>query len=377
PDLQLNDWPNNDAPTIPHYGEAFLFSDYLYDRFGDKVIQGITSGAKNGMDGIDRVLAQLGVKDPTTGQAIGADEVFGDWAVANYLNDPSLQGGRFAYSNYPELPKSKETETISNCPLDWQPMTVHQYGIDYIKISCSGSFQLDFKGQQQVNVLAEKPHSGNYDFWSNKGDDADMTLTHSFDFRQVSGPLSMTYWTWYDLEKDYDFVYVEASEDGQNWTILKTPSCTEKNLSGNNYGCGYNGISQNWIKEKVDLSQYAGKKIQIRFEYVTDAAVNGEGLLLDDISIPDINYSTDFEKDDGGWQAKGFVRIQDTLPQTFNLSLIEEGKTTIVKYLQAKPDETLSLPIELGEGVTDDVLVVSGTTRFTRQEANYQFRLQP
>ena len=377
PDLQLNDWPNNDAPTIPHYGAAFLFSDYLYDRFGDKAIQGLTSEAKNGMDGIDRVLAQMGAKDPTTGQNIGADGVFSDWAVANFLNDPSLDGGRFAYSNYPELPKSKETKTISNCPLDWQPMTVHQYGIDYIKITCPGSFRLDFKGQQQVNVLAEKPHSGNYYFWSNKGDDADMSLTHSFDFSQVSGPLSMTYWTWYDLEKDYDFVFVEASEDGQNWTILKTPSCTEKNLSGNNYGCGYNGISQNWIKEKVDLSRYAGKKIQIRFEYITDAAVNGEGLLLDDISIPDINYSTDFEKDNGGWQAKGFVRIQDTLPQTFNLSLIEEGKTTIVKSLQVNPDETLSLPIELGGDVTDDVLVVSGTTRFTRQEANYQFRLQP
>ena len=45
--------------------------------------------------------------------------------------------------------------------------------------------------------------------------------------------------------------------------------------------------------------------------------------------------------------------------------------------LQADPDETLTIPIELGGDVKDDVLVVSGTTRFTRQEANYQFRLQP
>ena len=236
---------------------------------------------------------------------------------------------------------------------------------------------MDFKGQQQVKVLAEDPHSGNFDFWSNKGDNSDSTLTHTFDFSQVNGPLSMTYWTWYDLEKDYDFVYLETSEDGQSWQIIKTPSCTEKNLSGNNYGCGYNGASQNWIDEIVDLSQFAGKKVQLRFEYVTDTAVNGEGLLLDDVSIPAINYTTDFEKDDGGWLAKGFVRIQNILPQTFSLSMIEQGKTTTVKTLQVKPDETLSLTIQLGGDVKDDVLVVAGTTRFTRQEANYQFRLQP
>jgi hypothetical protein len=376
-DLQLNDWPNDDAPTVPHYGAAFLFSDYFYGRFGEKAIQTLTGEVKDGMDGIDNFLAEAGIKDPQTGQPIRADAVFGDWAVANFLNDPSLENGRFAYSNYPELPKPKETETIRNCPIDWQPRTVHQYGVDYIKINCSGNFTLDFKGQQQVNVLAENPHSGNYDFWSNKGDESDMTLTHSFDFSQASAPVSMTYWTWYDLEKDYDFAYLEASEDGQNWKILKTPSCTDKNLSGNNYGCGYNGTSQDWIDEKVDLSQYAGKKVQLRFEYVTDAAVNGEGFLLDDISIPVINYNTDFEKDDGGWQAKGFVRIQNTLPQTFSLSLIEQGKTTTVKTLQTKPDETLSLLIQLGGDVNDDVLVIGGTTRFTRQEANYQFRLQP
>ena len=35
--------------------------------------------------------------------------------------------------------------------------------------------------------------------------------------------------------------------------------------------------------EEVDLSQFAGKKVQIRFEYITDAAINGEGFLLDDV----------------------------------------------------------------------------------------------
>ncbi len=75
----------------------------------------------------------------------------------------------------------------------------------------------------------------------------------------------------------------------------------------------------------VDLSDYAGKEIQLRFEYITDAAVNGEGFLLDDVSIPAIDYFSDFETDLGGWQPEGWVRIQNRLPQTFELSLIESN----------------------------------------------------
>jgi immune inhibitor A len=41
-----------------------------------------------------------------------------------------------------------------------------------------------------------------------------------------------------------------------------------------------------WINEMVDLSQYAGQNLTLRFEYVTDSNVTGEGFLLDDLSIP-------------------------------------------------------------------------------------------
>ena len=38
-----------------------------------------------------------------------------------------------------------------------------------------------------------------------------MTLTRDFDFTSASGPLTLKYHTWYDLEKDYDYVFLEAS----------------------------------------------------------------------------------------------------------------------------------------------------------------------
>jgi len=168
---------------------------------------------------------------------------------------------------------------------------------------------------------------------------------------------------------------VEASEDGETWQILKTPSGTDRNPQGNAYGWGYTGATDGWIDEDVDLSVYAGKKIQVRFEYVTDAAVNGEGLLLDDVRIDAIKYSTDFEKDEGGWEGAGFVRVENVLPQTFRLTLITRNGTTTVKNIELSPDQTAEIPLSFGNG-DSAILVVSGTTRFTREPATYQFEIR-
>ena len=50
-----------------------------------------------------------------------------------------------------------------------------------------------------------------------------MTLTREFDFSAVSGPIALNFQTWYDLEEDYDYLYLEVSEDGEHWQILTTP----------------------------------------------------------------------------------------------------------------------------------------------------------
>ncbi len=202
-----------------------------------------------------------------------------------------------------------------------------------------------------------------------------MTLTRPFDFSNFAGPLTLTYWTEYDLEEDYDYLYLLASTDGENWQILTTPSGTADDPSGNSYGWAYTGNSQGWIQEQVDLSQFAGQEIQLRFEYVTDAAVHGEGLLLDDLSIPEIGYSADFEQDDESWQAEGWVRLENVLPQTYRLALITKGDQINVQYLDLGADNRVEIPLSLGAEVDEAVLVVSGTTRFTRQKAAYRFSI--
>jgi immune inhibitor A len=371
PNIQLNDWPNQPGATTPHYGAAFLFVTYFLDRFGDEAVQSLVAHPENGLESVDAVLSEMGLVDPLTGQPLTADDVFADWVVANYLRDPSAGDGRYTYHNYPYGPKTRDTEVITRCDQDWQDRTVKQYGVQYLRLNCAGSYTIRFEGVDEVGIVPADPYSGDYAFWSNKGDESNMTLTQTFDFSAVDGPLTLSYWTWYDIEKDYDYVYLVASEDGQSWDILKTPRGTDKDPSGNSYGWGYNGESGGWVQEQVDISRFAGKEVQLRFEYVTDAAVNGEGLLLDDIAIPQIGYFTDFETGDGGWFADGFVRIQNRLPQTYAVSIIQPDQKT-VQTLHIAAGESLELP-QAGEVV----LSISGTTRFTRQLAQYRLSISP
>ena len=375
PDLQLTDWPTDNKLTSPHYGEAFLFVNYFLGRFGEKSTQLLVGDKDNGMDSVDKILKQINATEPKSGKILQADDVFADWAAANYVQDASVGEGVYTYPLLKGLTKPTLAETVSRCPLSPVTRNVKQYGVDYIRINCSGNYTLKFDGSQEVGVLEPRAHSGDYFMWSNKGDESDMTITRTFDFSAVKSPITLKYWTWYDLEKDYDYAYLVASLDGTTWEIVKTPSGTAEDPSGNSYGWGYNGETQKWIQETVDLSKFAGKKVTLRFEYVTDAAVNGEGMMIDDVEIPEINYKADFEKDSGGWESAGFVRIQNRLPQTYQVSVIKKGKTTTVETLELDQNNSASLQLSLGSDVKEVILVVSGTTRFTRQVANYRLTI--
>jgi hypothetical protein len=381
-DVQFNYWPDEDEEdTSPHYGVGFLFLDYYLNRFGAEATQTLVRAEANGLESIDQALAALGVVDDTTGRNLRSEDLFAEFAAALYLNDPAVADGRYAFANYPQAPQPQLAEVISDCPTGVQDRDVAQFGIDYIQIRCSGNYQLRFAGASTVSAIPVDPASGDYAAWSNRGDESDMTLTRAFDLPN-SGPVTLDFKMWYDIEENWDYAYAEVSTDeGQTWTILHTPSGTDANPQGNNYGWAYTGLSgggsqAEWIDEQVDLSAYAGQHVLIRFEYITDAVLNKEGLLLDDIRLQAAGYSTDFENDLGGWQAQGFVRLQNVLPQSYEVLLIKEGRSTTVTPLVLDERMTGEAPLVIGSGERA-ILVVIGSARFTRQRAPYQFEIVP
>jgi hypothetical protein len=376
PDLQLNTWVDNSSPDFgPHYGQSFLFLAYFLDRFGEEATKALMKNPENDLTSVDDTITRLNIKDPQTGEPVTADDVFMDWAAALYLLDETIGDGRYTYHNYPDAPQTASTDMISDCPQPALDRQVNQYGIDYINVNCVGDFTIHFAGSTSARLLPVNANSGAYAFWSNKGDESDMTLTREFDFTNVSAPIRLSFSMWYDLETDFDYVFLEASSDGETWHILTTPSGTPENPSGYSYGWGYNGQTGGWKTEQVDLSQFAGQKVQIRFEYITETALNGEGFLLDDIRVEAINYASDFEANDGGWLPSGFVRVENVLPQTYRLSLIIKGDTTTVTRIPLNSDQTADIPLSLKRG-DEAILIVTGTTRFTRLPTAYQIEIR-
>ena len=114
----------------------------------------------------------------------------------------------------------------------------------------------------------------------------------------------------------------------------------------------------------------------VRFEVVTDDAVNHPGLCLDDISIPELGYHTDVEMGTDGWEAAGWARVTDSVPQRYLVQLITFGNETHVERmaLDAQMRGTLTLP---GPERNADraVLVVSALAPATTQPAAYSYRI--
>jgi hypothetical protein len=115
--------------------------------------------------------------------------------------------------------------------------------------------------------------------------------------------------------------------------------------------------------------------IQVRFEYITDDAVNRPGFALDDVAIPEIDYASDFEADGDGWEPAGFIRHANVLPQRWLVQLITFGDEPQVERLTLEADQTGSWEIPLGSGAHRAVVAVSALAPVTTEPASYRYEI--
>jgi immune inhibitor A len=373
PDLQLDDF-DYEANGGAHYSASYLFALYLWEQYGAEVTRAIVAEPENGAAGIEAVISQ---------QPNGRDfaSLFADWAVALYLNDPGSRDGRYGFQGATDTrPALTADLAVEEPPL--REGQVHQFASDYIRLTGSSPVTMVFAGTRQVPLLDTTPHDGEWFWWSNSGDDIDTTLTRAFDLRSVESA-TLDAWLWYEIEEDWDYAYLEVSaDDGATWQILSTPHTSDENPTGNSYGPGYTGNSgggdiPQWIHEQIDLSAYAGTPVLVRFEYITDDAVTRPGFVLDAVSVPELGYRDSFEGEVTNWEAAGFVRHNNVLPQVFIAQLIEMGKKPRVVALPIDADGTGRWEIPLGSDLQEAVVVISGATPVTLEPAAYAIEIVP
>lgn len=376
PESQLNFWPDEPRATLPHYGGATLFVEYLIEHYGGE--SGLAELAREPLDGVN------GVESYLTQFGVSFIDVFADWVVANYLDAKldRINGveDEWQLDAYTYAGRSVSSHRVRKVDGHFeQTVTQPQLSARYYELRLpEGDALVDFRGDTTVEQVDTECRSGSYCWWSGSGDSIDTTLEREFDLSGVD-EATLEFWMWHDIEEDWDYAYASIStDDGKTWTTLDGDHTTREDPLGANYGAGLTGNSGGgnsamWVQERMDMSDYAGEEsILLRFEYITDDGVNLGGILIDDIAIPELAFTDDAETD-GDWRANGFHRIDNTLDQGFVVQVVEfhrDGGVSVHRLTNG--------PISIegfGESLDYAVLIIAPTTHTTYQPATYSLRV--
>ncbi|MEX0750791.1 MAG: hypothetical protein WD359_08270, partial [Dehalococcoidia bacterium] len=302
-------------------------------------------------------------------------DVFADWISANALD--RVEG---PYGN-PGSPLDLRIEDTL-APGDRIDAEATQFGTDYYLFEALEDVPhtLRFEGSSEVAILPTTSPAGGPMLWSNAQDDVDTTLTRAIDLTDATTP-ALTFRTWFKIEPWYDWGYVAVSTDGGNtWRALAGANTTDDDPVEVAYGPGYTDTSggadvAEWVDERISLAEFAGQRILLRFEYVTDGSTHGDGWAVDDIAIEGTGL-TDLDGTDPDWDFDGWVRIDRALPQTWIVRLIAEGSDGEPVVLDARisPGGTGTLTFDT-VGLQDVVVAVAASTEGTTQRAPYSIEL--
>jgi immune inhibitor A len=365
PDTQLNTWSADVANAFANYGAAYLFTSYVYEQYG--AAADLAALIADGAGENTELLADLARR---SNPAIDAfSDLYADWIVASVLDDATVADGRYAYTRLP-------TPIVPQPPpnADWTD-SVAQFGSDVYAIAPSdGDRIISFDGSDTIGIAQAAP-DGTAMWWSNRGDNAHSTLERVVDLGNVSSAM-LQFRLWYAIESGYDYGFVSVSTDGgTRWETLPGRHTTTDDPQGTNYGHGWSGTSGGandaaWVDEQIDLTPYAGQTIVLRFSLITDDGVSLPGLALDNLRIPEIGWSDDAERATPGWEARGWTRTDNRLPQQWEVRLIRRSGTQVaIEPLELDAINAGSYRLAPGESGT---LVVMATTPHTTERASYR-----
>jgi len=154
------------------------------------------------------------------------------------------------------------------------------------------------------------PTSGQYEYYSGSGNLMEHSMVTSVDLSTATSA-KLKFNAWYDIEEDWDYASVQVKEAGSTaWKAIQGNITTSKNPNNQNPGHGITGTSDGWVPATFDLSAYAGRKIELKFNYWTDPYVAQRGLYVDDISITADNTAvlSDDAEEDSKFVLDGFTK---------------------------------------------------------------------
>lgn len=234
---------------------------------------------------------------------------------------------------------------------DWNPQTGES------SESCDAAMVILPPKIRELRMGPLSPEQGQQVAYTGQGNDMNHFLSRRFDLRgeDITNPV-LEFDVWFKIEADWDYLYIEASTDGENYRRLlpsdksgadDTDSIMPSQRGHDGFGTlpGFTGKSgdrdgdgkvesaagcdpnmlralaedrigetavdpcdrSEWVHAEFDLSQYLGTDLEIRFHYFADAAAVEDGALIDNVEIKALGFLDDFERAAfQQWQVDGF-----------------------------------------------------------------------
>lgn len=323
---------------LEDYGASYLFQLYLLENF-DQTNGGVWDPGwtrtlideqGNGIQGIEEATGE-----PFT-------PLFDSWVLANYLDNKALHGPGGYPLGYSTIDLAPYHSRVNG---DWSIRrsvsdiygSTHKGNLPvsrYFGGYTSGTVEYPifdvgpyapvygtYRGMEPLlNVKLRAPaqsgvapSAGTYEAASGGGN----MLTDRMLRLNVPVGGTLTFKTWFDIEENWDFGFVEASTDGgHTWAPLvgnvtrhsdnpfNSTAWKNSPVAGQaSTDAAFTGNSGGWVDASFALP--AANDVLVRFAYYTDEATNGQGWFVDDVATT-TGFSDGFESGSADWTLGGW-----------------------------------------------------------------------
>ena len=402
PDNSLTEWGDQgNINILADYGVAAMFTVYLSDHFGGgSFVSALAANEANGEEGVTDALADAGFTD------WDFEKVFHVWQLANLIHSDEIGDGWYNYDSF-DL-NDKRAGRITTLKINPGMGYVTQsyafqytwtydkdntgtyllgpYGTDYLKIGgvragqmAKLSFKFDgndmYEPGWKLTTAPAVPGFSGMVWYSGASDERDVSITRTVDLT-LETEATLTFDTYYSIEEQWDFGFVQVSTDGGvTWTSLANEYTRSDIVVG-----GYPAIKDNlpgftgtgYGNMAFDMTAYCGSSVMLAFRYMTDWGYTDPGWYVDNIAINGVII-------ENGDDVKTFVSSKPPVEVDFSITIYAPETITDEVSLPYKMEtlslddaaETITLNLAGFAGYQDVYIIVSPDTGPT----NYRFGL--
>jgi hypothetical protein len=311
--------------TIADYGQVYLFTLYMNDKFGREFIRDLALSETQGINSVNEVLKAHGYD-------IDFTQVYQNFITALALDSDRVGDGVYNFDsiNLRDLivdkNGTKRGKTVDfEKAVTFEKEGVPAWGGDFKELEFQDKIRsISFDGVDFLSTpwqsIADPEDAANNVLWGGQGDEADNAIIFEADLSSV-GNATLKFDNYLDIEEQWDFGVVQVSTDGgKTWKSLANGN-TRSDIVEEGYPKikenvpGFTGNIKAWQAESFDLSEYAGQKVLVSFRYLTDWGHTDGGWFVDNIEIPEIGFSND------GSSTDSFKSLQELAGQYVNYTV--------------------------------------------------------